>query len=257
MLLAGCARAKPTPTPTPTPTLTPAVAAGEALMDPLRAMTLPRQALPGGLVLQAADFTTNQEAASDDPQGTEAALANFQRWGRLLGYRVRYASEEAFGVFRTGGLLAIVTRAVQHRDQAGAQEAFRHWERRLQDPTYLKARLTTRPGTTFNRFQPLPVAPIGDKSLAVDAILSIPAPEGTALFITRFYLFQQGPIMGLLELFYVREPAHLGELEGLAVSFHSRVLAGLGQSQKGVVYSPFTRPALNLKEFSVRHAQVR
>ncbi|MFQ5826299.1 MAG: hypothetical protein ACE5IA_02985, partial [Dehalococcoidia bacterium] len=66
-------------------------------------------------------------------------------------------------------------------------------------------------------------------SLAVDAILSIQAHDGTTPFITRFYLFQQGPIMGLLELFYVQEPAPLGELEGLVGSFHGRVLAGLGQ----------------------------
>ncbi len=229
LLLTGCARAKLTPTPTPKPTPTPLVAAGEALMEPLRAMALPQEALPGGLVLQAADFTANQEAASDDPQDPEAALANFERWGRLLGYRVRYASEDAVGVLRTGGLLAIVTRVVQRRDQAGAEEAFRHWEQRLQDPAYLKARLTTRPGTTFNHFQPLPAAHIGDQSLAVDAILSIPAPEGTAPFITRFYLFQQGTIVGLLELFYVQATAPLAELEELVASFHALVLAGLGE----------------------------
>tara|TARA_B100000315_G_scaffold255146_1_gene297779 strand:- start:1990 stop:2514 length:525 start_codon:yes stop_codon:yes gene_type:complete len=135
-------------------------------MERLRAMALPLEALPGALALHSADFTTNQEAASDDPQGTEAALANFQSWGRLLGYRVRYANEDALGIFRTGGLLAILARVVRHRAPAGAEAAFQDWERKLQDPAYLHARLATRPGATFQRFQPLPASDAGDRSLA-------------------------------------------------------------------------------------------
>jgi hypothetical protein len=192
-------------------------------------MVLSREALPEGLVLQAADFTTNQEAASDDPEGTEEALASFQRWGRLLGYRVRHSNADVLSVFRTGGLMAMVTRAVQHRDPAGAQAAFEDWERRLQSPAYLTERLSTRPGAAFQRFEPLPVASVGDRSLAVDAIISVQVPQGETSFITRFYLFQQGPIMGLLEVFYVGQPAPYGELEGLVRSFHTRVLAGLGE----------------------------
>jgi len=46
-------------------------------------MALTLEDLPEGLVLQAAGFTTNQEAASDNPEGAEAALASFQRCGRL------------------------------------------------------------------------------------------------------------------------------------------------------------------------------
>ena len=234
LLLAACTEAVTptgTPTVTPTSTSTPASAAGanEALMERLRAMVLPLETLPGELALQSADFTTNEEASSEDPQGTEVALTNFQRWGRLLGYRVRYASEDALGVFRTGGLLAIVARVVQHHDPAGAEAAFQDWEQKLQDPAYLNARLTTRPGATFQRFQPLPAAAAGDRSLAVDAILSVHGPEGASPFTTRFYLFQQGPIMGLLELFYVGEPAPIAELEGLAGRFQARVLAGLDQ----------------------------
>jgi hypothetical protein len=198
-------------------------------MERLRAMALPLEALPGELALQSADFTSNQEAASDDPQGEEEALANFQRWGRLLGYRVRYANEDTLGVFRTGGLLAILARVVQHQAPAGAEAAFQDWERKLQDPAYLNARLATRPGAAFQRFQPLPAPAAGDRRLAVDAILSIQGPEGASPFTTRFYLFQQGPIMGLLELFYVGEPAPLEELEGLAGRFHALVLAGLDQ----------------------------
>jgi hypothetical protein len=197
-------------------------------MERLRAMALPLEALPGKLALQSADYTSNQEAAIDDPQGEEEALTNFQRWGRLLGYRVRYANEDALGIFRTGGLLAIVARVVQHEDPAGAEAAFQDWDRILQDPAYLEARLSTRPGATFQRFQPLPMATAGGRSLAVDAILSVQGPGGISPFTTRFYLFQQGPIMGLLEIFYVGEPAPIAELEGLAGRFQARVLAGLG-----------------------------
>jgi len=122
-----------------------------------------------------------------------------------------------------------VTRVVQHREQAGAQEAFEDWERRLQSSDYLEARLSTRPGAVFERFEQLPVAPVGDRSLAVDAIINIQVPQGETSFITRFYLFQQGPIMGLLEVFYVQEAAPYEEFEGLVRDFHTRVLAGLGE----------------------------
>lgn len=242
----GCAGAESTAAPslalipslTPDPSLNLAVASTQAttstsgssadesaLRERLEAMLFPLEALPQGFRVQTADFTTNQEAAVADPDGLKRALADFRRWGRLLGYRVRYANEDALEVFHTGGLLAVVARVVQHRDPAGADEAFRHWEQRLQDPSYLEGRLVTRPGTTFERFEPLGEVALGDHSLAVDAVLSVQAGDGTTPFVTRFYLFQREASMGLVELFYVGEITPLKGGEALAQSMDSRIQA--------------------------------
>ncbi len=254
VFIVGCAGAESTvassptltPSPTPVPSLNTAVASTQAttstfgssadesaLRERLEAMLFPLEALPAGFRIQTADFTTNQEAALADPDGLERALEDFQRWGRLLGYRVRYASEDALEVFRTGGLLAVVARVVQHRDPAGADEAFRHWEQRLQDQSYLEGRLVTRPGATFERFEPLGEVALGEHSLAVDAVLSVQTGEGATPFVTRFYLFQREASMGLVELFYVGEIT--GEItkeitlfkggEALAQSMDSRIQA--------------------------------
>jgi hypothetical protein len=83
----------------------------------------------------------------------------------------------------------------------------------------------TRPDTTFERFEPLGEVALGDHSLAVDAVLSVKAGDGTTPFVTRFYLFQRGASMGLVELFYVRDVTLLKDGEALAQSMDSQIQA--------------------------------
>jgi hypothetical protein len=121
--------------------------------------------LPSGFELQDPGevFTDNEEAAETDPEGKQAALDNYNEWGRLLGYRATYMTNDPVGTFMKGGTATVTVSLSIFRTSEGAMEGM-EWGRGIATDTSRAMALT--PGVISMETEPLSFPTIGDETLA-------------------------------------------------------------------------------------------
>jgi len=121
--------------------------------------------LPSGFALQdpGEAFTDNEEAAETDPEGKQAALDNYNEWGRLLGYRASYMTNDPIGTFMKGGTATVTVTLSLFRTAEGAADAM-EWGRGIASDASRAMAMT--PGAISMETEPMSFPTIGDETLA-------------------------------------------------------------------------------------------
>ena len=246
-LLGGCgdgeeeptAAASPTATeeappspPVPSPTLSPEERAEvEALLKSM-AIT-PENDMPPGFTLDQEGFNTNEEAAEDYPEGEEQGLADYTRWGRLLGYRATYSTEPSLPTMTTGGTIGIQIRLALYADSAGASAAMAEAKDRLADPER-RAGLVQQFEEENPQFEdvvlePMSFGQVGDDTsgyqltgTVVDIELGIAADAVYQVFSIR-----RGRALGAVMVGAIHEASPIEELEAMAQKLDQRMAEAL------------------------------
>ncbi|MCJ7510404.1 MAG: hypothetical protein MUP14_05920 [Dehalococcoidia bacterium] len=121
--------------------------------------------LPSGFAIQEPGevYTDNEEAAATDPDGKQVALDRYNEWGRLLGYRASYMTNDTMGAFINGGTATVTVVLSIFRTSEGAIAAM-EWGREVATDTSRNMALT--PGVISMEAEPMSFTSIGDETLA-------------------------------------------------------------------------------------------
>jgi hypothetical protein len=151
--------------------------------------------LPSGFAIQAPGevFTDNEEAAETDPDGKQAALDRFTEWGRLLGYRATYMTNDPVGTFMKGGTATVTVVLSLFRTPEGAMAAM-EWGRGVATDTSRNMALT--PGVISMEAEPMSFTSVGEETLAARFTGKI-RPQNMAVqvdvdFISHMVAIRQG-----------------------------------------------------------------
>jgi hypothetical protein len=121
--------------------------------------------LPSGFAIQDPGevFTDNEEAAETDPDGKQVALDRYNEWGRLLGYRATYMTNDPVGTFMKGGTATVSVTLSIFRTSEGAIAAM-EWGREVATDTSRSMALI--PGIISMEAESLSFPSVGDETLA-------------------------------------------------------------------------------------------
>jgi hypothetical protein len=217
----------------PTPAATPALADRAELEALLKSMVLGLEDLPSGFTLQEEKFETNGEAAVDYPDGMEQGLADYARWGRLLGYQATYARGVSLATVVTGETIIMMVGATLCEKPEGASEAMAKSKDRLLDPEeqakFLEEFKKENPDWTDPQFAPMSFADVGDDTFAYQLTGKVGSAESglEVTAIVQFVVVRRGRAIGTVATSAVQEPAPVQELEGIARKLDQRMKEAL------------------------------
>lgn len=199
----------------------------------LKSMALTLEDLPSGFTLDEENFMTNEEAAKDYPDGEEQGLADYARWGRLLGYEATYSTEVSLATLMTGGTIAIWVETTIFEDSNGAEESMARNKERLSDPEE-RARLVEKnkkenPDWEDVEFQPMSFAQVGEDTAAfqVTGKISDPELELEADVMAQYVAVRRGRGIGLVAAGAIQGPPSIEELEAMARKLDQRMKEAL------------------------------
>jgi hypothetical protein len=131
----------------------------------LRSIAPTLQDLPSGFELQDPGevFTDNEEAAETDPDGKQVALDRYNEWGRLLGYRATYMTNDPVGTFMKGGTATVTVTLSLFRTAEGAADAM-EWGKGI--ATDASRAMAMTPGVISMETEPMSFPSVGDETLA-------------------------------------------------------------------------------------------
>jgi len=214
---------------TATPVVTATPLARAQLEGLLKSMTLALEELPSGFTLDEEKFTTNEEAAEDDPEGEEKALADYSRWGRLLGYEASYLKAVSLTTL-LGGTFAIQVGTDIYGSSEGAKQAFEWGRERLSDPQYVEWGLETLQDSASNlKLAPMSFAQVGDETAAfqVTGTYHAPEPDLEAEFVIQMVAIRRDRGIGWIFTVALMGPSPVDELEAMARKLDDRMEAAL------------------------------
>ena len=192
----------------------------------LKAAALQLEDLPSGFTLDVDEekFTTNEEAAEegapDDP-----TLEDLNRWGRILGYEVRYSREVSLGTLLGGTAFLGVSTAV-YRDSAGARDAFEFTRQRTSDPEFAKTFEASAAGEVRDAsISPMSFAEVGEDRIAFEMKFTMHNPDLNTDFdyVTQMVAVRRDRGIGSITVLAVTSPSPVDELEELARKLDERM----------------------------------
>jgi hypothetical protein len=217
----------------PTPAATPALADRAELEALLKSMVLGSEDLPSGFWLLEEKFETNEEAAVDYPDGMEQGLADYARWGRLLGYQATYAGGGSLATALAGETIYIVLGATLCEKPEGAGEAMVQLKDRLLDPEeqakFLEEFKKENPGWRDPQFAPMSFADVGDDTFAYQLTGKAGSAESglDVTAIVQFVVVRRGRAIGTVAASAVQGPSSIQELEDMARKLDQRMKEAL------------------------------
>lgn len=222
--------ASPTP-PAASPTLSAEERAG---LEPLlKSMALNPQDMPAGFTLDQESFNTNEEAAADYPDGEEQGLADYARWGRLLGYNATYSTDPSLPTLVTGGTIGIQVRIALYADSEGASAAMAAAKERLAD-TERRAGLVAQfeeenPQFEDVALEPMSLVQVGDDTSGYQLTGTVVDPELGVVADTAYQVFsiRRGRALGAVMVGAIHEPSPIEELEAMAQKLDQRMAEAL------------------------------
>jgi hypothetical protein len=198
----------------------------------LRSMCLKLEDLPSGFTLQEERFTTNEEAARDYLDGEEQGLADYTRWGRLLGYEATYSTEVSLATLATGGTIYIAVRPTLFEDSKGASEAMEKAKERLSDPEE-KARFVEdfRKDSNWEDVElaPMSFAQVGDDSTAFQLTGKVSLSESAVgvTAVAQVVAIRRGRGNGMVIVSAIQGPSPIQELEAMVRKLDQRMKEAL------------------------------
>jgi hypothetical protein len=217
----------------PTPAATLALADRAELEALLKSMVLGSEDLPSGFTLQGEKFETNEEAAVDYPDGMEQGLADYARWGRLLGYQATYARGASLATVVAEETMYIVLGATLCEKPKGASEAMAESKDRVLDPEeqakFLEAFKNENPGWRDPQLEPMSFADVGDDTFAYQLTGKVGSVESglEVTAIVQFVVVRRGRAIGTVAASAVQGPSSIQELEDMARKLDQRMKEAL------------------------------
>jgi hypothetical protein len=217
----------------PTPAATPALADRAELEALLKSMVLGSEDLPSGFTLQEEKFETNEEAAVDYPDGVEQGLADYARWGRLLGYQASYSTGVSLATLMTGGTIYIMVGTTLYEKPEGASEAMADAKDRVLD-TEERAKLLEEfkkenPDWKDAQLAPMSFADVGDDTFAYQLTGTVSGGESgvEVTVVGQFVVVRRERAIGTVAASAVQGPSSIQELEDMARKLDQRMKEAL------------------------------
>jgi hypothetical protein len=216
-------------TPTAAAAATPALADRAELEALLKSMALALEDLPSGFTLEEEKFETNEEAAVDYPDGVEQGLANYARWGRLLGYQATYSTEVSLATLMAGGTVYIMVGTTLYEKPGGASEAMAEGKGRLLDSEeqakLLEEFKKDNPSWKDPQFAPMSFADVGDDTFAYQLTgkVSTTEPGLEVAAVGQFVVVRRGRAIGTVVLAALQGPSPMQELEAMVRELDERM----------------------------------
>jgi hypothetical protein len=198
----------------------------------LRAMSLKLEDLPSGFTLQEEKFTTNEEAAKDYLDGEEQGLADYARWGRLLGYEATYSTEVSLAALMTGGTVYIAIRPTLFEDSKGASEAMEKGKASLSDPEE-QAKFVEDFKKDSNwedvELALMSFAQVGDDTTAFQLTGKVSSSESAVKLtaVAQVVAIRRGRGNGMVIVSAIEGPSPIQELEAMVQKFDQRMKEAL------------------------------
>ena len=217
----------------PTPAATLALADRAELEALLKSMVLGSEDLPSGFTLQGEKFETNEEAAVDYPDGMEQGLADYARWGRLLGYQASYSTGVSLATLMTGGTIYIMVGTTLYEKPEGASEAMVESKDRLLDPEerakLLEEFKKDNPDWKDPQLAPMSFVDVGDDTFAYQLTGTVGGGESgvEVTVVGQFVVVRRGRAIGTVAASAVQGPSSIQELEDMARKLDQRMKEAL------------------------------
>jgi hypothetical protein len=198
----------------------------------LRSMSLKLEDLPSGFTLQEEKFTTNEEAAKDYPDGEEQGLADYARWGRLLGYEATYATQASLTTLMTGGTIYIAVRPTLFEDSNGASEAMAKAKERVSDPEE-QAKFVEDFKEDSNwedvELAPMSFAQVGDDTTAFQLTGRVSSSESAVKLtaVAQVVAIRRGRGNGMVIVSAIEGPSPIQELQAMVQKLDQRMKEAL------------------------------
>jgi len=196
------------------------------LEDMLSSMIITVEDLPAGFALEdpGEQFTDNEEAAEVDPTGQLATLSRLEEWGRLLGYRAAYMTNDPVGTYMQGGI-ATITVSVSIFETAEGAETSLEWGRGVANDPAQAA--TMVPGVLTLETEPMSFPSVGDEMLAGKYTGTI-RPQGMDVeidvdFVAHVVAFRQDRVVAQLLVSAIGGAEPGEEVEDLARLMEERI----------------------------------
>lgn len=213
-----------------TPAATPTLADRAQLEALLKAMALTVEDLPSGFTLWGEEFETNEEAAVDYPDGVEQGLADYARWGRLLGYQAAYVRGVSLATVVAGETTAVTVGTTLYETPGGASEAMAEGKDRVSDPEERAKLLEAyHPGWKDPQLVPMSFVDVGDDTFAYQLTGKVMSGE-SGLRVTavgQFGFIRRGRAIGTVVVLADQEPSRTEELEAMARKLDERMREAL------------------------------
>jgi uncharacterized protein with PIN domain len=200
-------------------------------------MALRLEDLPTGFTLEDEEFTTNEEAAKTSPDGEEQGLADYARWGRLLGYNAVYSKEFSPAAMLTGGPIYIFVKTTLYEDAKGASWHLTSDKERLSKPEgradLVERFKTENPDWQDVEFVPMSFVEVGDDIHTYQLTGEFREPESGLEVPVAAQLVQvrRGRGVGALMVASIQGPSPTEELEAMVRKLDQRIEEALtGQS---------------------------